>query len=302
MAGIKNFMVMGFKFRKVAALRWGNAVLLLVVLLGGAGCAAWTDQQRLWVFRPTPGRPVDFKGHLAGDVVTRHEVPGTGGEVQLWWLPAADPQAPTLLYLHGTFRNLFQNYPKIAAFRSAGYSVVAVEYRGWGESSQIVPSEATIYADAQVGWAELVRRQSDPRKRLIYGHSMGGAVAIHVASQRHAPVEYGALMVESSFTRWPDVAAVRGLLGRVVSWLAVDAFDSVDKIGRVDAPIWLVHGGADRTVDVRLGRRLRDAAPPGVRYTEIEGGSHSRLFSDAPQVYQQVLGEVRAYLLSGAGP
>jgi uncharacterized protein len=270
--------------------------LLLVAL---TGCAAWQDKQRMWTLRPTPGKPQDFAGFGAHDVVTRVAASELGHEVQLWWLPDADPLAPTLLYLHGTFRNLYQNMPKIAALRAAGFSVVAVEYRGWGESTSIVPSEASIYADAQIGWSELVRRQTDPRKRLIYGHSMGGAVAIELASRYHYPADYGALLVESSFTRWPDVAAVRGLLGTVVSWLAVDEFDSINKIKRVDAPLWLVHGTLDHTVDVQLGRRLRDAAPQGVRYLEIEGGSHSRLFSDAPNLYQKMLGEVKAQLVGG---
>jgi uncharacterized protein len=274
-----------------------------LVLAAGTGCAAWQDKQRMWTLRPTLGKPQGFSGFGAHAVVTRAAASEIGHEVQLWWLPDADPLAPTLLYLHGTFRNLYQNAPKIAALRAAGFSVVAVEYRGWGDSTPIVPSETSIYADAQIGWAELVRRQSDPRKRLIYGHSMGGAVAIELASQRHHPTDYGALLVESSFTRWPDVAAVRGLLGTMVSWLAVDEFDSIDKIKRVDAPLWLVHGTLDNTVDVRLGRRLRDAAPAGVRYLEIEGGSHSRLFSDAPGPYQKMLGEVRAQLMGwGADP
>jgi uncharacterized protein len=260
------------------------------------GCAAWHAQQRLWSFRPTPGRPADFVGLREGDVISKVQLPDLTDEVQLWWLPSGNPQAPTVLYLHGTFRNLYQNMPKIEAFRQAGFSVVAVEYRGWGESTPLTPSEASIYADAQLGWQELVRRQPNPAKRLIYGHSMGGAVAIELASARQAHTEYGALMVESSFSRWPDVAAVRGVLGTVLSWLAVDEFDSVQKIGRVNAPIFLLHGALDRTVDIKLGYRLRDAAPAGTRFIEIAQGSHSRLFSDAPELYQQILAEIFALL------
>ena len=65
----------------------------------------------------------------------------------LWWLPHADPAAPTLLYLHGTFRNLYRNHPKMEALRAAGFSVLAVDYRGWGDSTAIVPSEKTILAE-----------------------------------------------------------------------------------------------------------------------------------------------------------
>ena len=155
---------------------------LICGLVTSLVACAWLDtKQRELVFRPTPGRPANFNGLRSGDVAFDVNVPNatTGGNdrLHLWWLPNPDPQAPTLLYLHGTFRNLYQNYRKVEALREAGFAVVAVDYRGWGDSSPIIPSEATIYADANVAWAELVRRQSNPRKRVIFGHSMGGGVA-----------------------------------------------------------------------------------------------------------------------------
>ncbi len=270
----------------------------MVLVFGALGGCAWlTDKQRELVFRPTPGRPLDFNGLRAGDLTYAVRVPGTEDEVQVWWLPHADAQAPTVLYLHGTFRNLYRNLPKIEAFRQAGFSVVAVDYRGWGESTRIIPSESTIYADAEVAWAELLKHQPDPGKRVIFGHSMGGGVAIEMASRRRAQVDYGALIVESTFTRWPDVAAAVGVLGRIASWFASDDFDSVDKIGKVDAPILMLHGSADDTVPVYLGQRLRDAAPAGTRWVEIPGGSHSRLHSEAPDIYQSALQEIRGKLV-----
>ncbi|MBW6493966.1 MAG: lysophospholipase [Burkholderiaceae bacterium] len=72
------------------------------------------------------------------------------------------------------------------AIRAAGYSVLGVEYRGWGESTQLVPSEDSIYADAEFGWREMVLRQPDPRRRVIYGHSMGAAVAVELAAGSHS--------------------------------------------------------------------------------------------------------------------
>ena len=256
-----------------------------------AGCA-WLDaKQRELVFRPTPGRPDSFQGLRPSDVAFTVAVPGTRttDELHLWWLPQADPKAPTLLYLHGTFRNLYQNLPKIDALREAGFAVVAVDYRGWGDSTPLIPSEATIYADAAVAWGELVRRQPDPRKRVIYGHSMGSGVAVELASHRHAGVDYGAVILESSFTRLPDVAKAAGALGTIASWFATQEFDSESKIGKVDAPILMLHGSADKTVPVELGRRLFDAAPKGTRWVEFEGGSHSGLHREAPQQYQQAL-------------
>jgi hypothetical protein len=118
---------------------------------------------------------------------------------------------------------------------------------------------------------------------------MGGAVAVRLASTLHAGTDYGALVLESTFTRLPDVAAAAGFWGGVVASLTTLDFDSISRIGRIDAPILMLHGSADRTVPVELGRRLRDAARPGVRWVEVPGGSHSQLQREAPEVYRQAL-------------
>ena len=295
--GLKNSMgAIVVRFAARFGRRWRMSLrlcLLCGVATTLAGCA-WLDaKQRALVFRPTPGQPANFPGLRAGDLAFTVDVPGErAGKIDrlhMWWLPNADAQAPTLLYLHGTFRNLYQNLPKIDALRAAGFAVLAVDYRGWGDSTPILPSEATIYADANVAWAELVRRQADPRKRVIYGHSMGSGVAVELASHHHGGSDYGALILESSFPRLPDVAKAVGVIGTIASWFATQQFDSASKIKAVDAPILMLHGSADKTVPVELGRRLFDAAPKGTRWVEFAGGTHSRLHSEAPVLYQQAL-------------
>ena len=252
------------------------------------------------MYRPARSKPAGFTELRAGDEVAsvpvHGELPGTVDWLQLWWLPNADPQAPTLLYLHGTFRNLYQNFRKIEALRAAGFGIVAVDYRGWGDSSALVPSEQSIYADAQVAWAELVRRQPDPRKRVIFGHSMGGGVAVELASKRHAGVDYAALILESPFDSGPGVAAAHGALGTIGSWFVTQQFDSASKIARVDAPVLMMHGTADNTVPIAAGRKLRDAAPPGTRWVEFEGGSHSGLDLESPDQYRQTVHSVIEHL------
>ena len=287
----RNFIgaiVVSFPARAAATVRFAlrNAVIcgMAATLFG----CAWIDnKQRELVYRATPGRPAGFAGLRPGDL--EYAVDIDGDRVQLWWLPNADPQAPTLLYLHGTFRNLYQNLRKVEALRDTGFSVVALDYRGWGESTPILPSESSIYADAKLAWAELVRRQPEPRKRVIFGHSMGSGVAVELASQRHAGVDYGGLILESSFTRLPDVAKANSNLGTFAALFATQEFDSLGKIGRVDAPILMLHGSADNTVPVALGRRLFAAAPKGTRWVEIANGSHSGLDREAPQQYRQAV-------------
>ena len=292
---------------RIESLRWlWRAVVLCSVFTTLAGCA-WLDaKQRELALRPTPGRPADFAGLRAGDEIFNVAVPAarpgatttTADQFQLWWLPNADPQAPTLLYLHGTFRSLYQSNPrKMEALRNAGFAIVAVDYRGWGESTPILPSESTIYADAQVAWAELVRRQPDPHKRVLFGHSMGSAVAVELARARHAGTDYGALVLEAAFTRLPDVARSVGVVGIVASWFATLEFDSAAKIGQVDAPILMLHGTADRTVPFALGEKLRDVAPKGTRWIAFEGGSHSGLDLESPDKYRDAMRSVIALLM-----
>ena len=273
------------------------AIVLLcsVPLLGCAGLERW---QRQLALRPTSTlagqaeaavpsfRPGDERFLVPVPSNTPAAAPQ---QVAMWWLPQADARAPALLYLHGTFRNLYHNLPKIEALRQAGFAILAVDYRGWGDSTALVPSEGTIHADAALAWAELKRRQADPARRVVYGHSMGGAVAVRLASGLKHGQDYAALVLESTFTRMPDVASVAGFWGRVAAAATTLEFDSLSRISAVDAPVLMIHGSADRTVPVELGRRLRDKAPPSVRWVEIAGGTHSRLQSEAPAIYQQAL-------------
>lgn len=270
-------------------------------LLSLGGCAWLDERQRALALRPTPTQAGQAEAARAsfrpGDVRYALASPDDPTQqVALWWLPQADPRAPALLYLHGTFRNLYRNLPKIEALRRAGFSVLAVEYRGWGDSTPIVPSETTIDADAALGWAEMRRWQPDPGRRVVFGHSLGGAVAVSLASRLRHGEDYAALVLESTFTRLPDVAAEAGFWGRIAAGSTTLRFDSVSRIGRVDAPILMLHGDADDTVPVQLGRRLRDAAPPGTRWVEFPGGSHSRLHSQFPEAYQAAIREFMSSL------
>jgi pimeloyl-ACP methyl ester carboxylesterase len=289
-----------------AAARLARLALLCGLLTGSFTGCAWLDQkQRELALRPTPGRPAEFTpgsdaeraNFRPGD--RRYTVPAAaapGDTLALWWLPHANPQAPVLLYLHGTLRNLYGNLPKINALREAGFAVLAVDYRGWGESSALVPSEETIAQDAAQAYAELQRLQPQTGRRIIYGHSMGGAVAVRLASTLRAGHDYGALVLEATFTRLPDVAAEAGFWGRVGAAATTLEFDSLSRIGRIDAPIVMLHGTLDATVPVVLGRRLRDAAPAGVTWVEFPSGTHSRLQTDMPELYRSTFQRLIAQL------
>jgi uncharacterized protein len=270
----------------------------------------WLDlRQRAAIYRPAQNVANDFSGLAGNDEVVFLDLDNPRERVVLtaqeyarspsfapagmttytsgWWLPNANTAAPVLLYCHGVFRNLTHNYPKLQALRDAGFSVFAITYRGWPGSSATLPSEQTIYQDALRGWEEVKRRQPDPRKRAFYGHSMGGGVAVELASRLNYPADYAALMLESTFTRLPDVASEARWYGVLLTPLATQEFASIDKIARVNAPVLIRHGRADNTVPFTLGETLFNAAREPKRFVAFDAGSHSGLHRQFPAQYRE---------------
>lgn len=280
-------------------------LLVASSLLSVSGCAWLDNKQRQIIYRPTVGMPVDFAGLRAGDERYFIDVPSHAAEparhrMEMWWLPQSNANAPTLLYFHGTFRNLFQNSRKIEALRDAGFAVLAVDYRGWGLSEPITPSEQTILQDADAAWTELQHREPRASHRVIYGHSMGSGVAVDLASRLRAPEDFGGLILESAITSFADVAREAGPLARLFARFNNERFASIDKIARVHAPLLMIHGSADTTIPMRLGVTLFAPANPPKIWITIEGGAHSNLDQIAPTQYQAALQNFRSrYISSG---
>lgn len=288
------------------------SLVLLLLALTTSGCAWLDERQRQIIYRPTPGGPADFAGLRAGDeryflpVPPPHTVPlptdsvtSAPQRIEVWWLPHTNPQAPTLLYLHGTFRNLFENIHKIDALRAAGFAVLAVDYRGWGLSTPLTPSERSIVQDANLAWAELKRRAPIAHQRVIYGHSMGSGVAVDLASRLNSQTDYGGLILESAFPSFTAVAVEAGFVARVLVSFNHERFASLDKIARVNAPLLMLHGALDDTIPLALGKRLFDAAQPPKQWVVIEGGHHSDLQDVGAVAYQAALTHFKNQFLTG---
>src|SRR5690606_28675895 len=112
------------------------------------------------------------------------DIPLANGEkVRAWYVPQPQPDAPAVLYLHGTRWNLNDSTFRIERWVDMGYAVLAIDYRGFGESSPRLPSQSSTTMDARAALQELARRQPLPQLRFVYGHSLGGAVAVALASR-----------------------------------------------------------------------------------------------------------------------
>ncbi|OZI77559.1 alpha/beta hydrolase [Bordetella genomosp. 12] len=254
------------------------AGLAVLVALGAVGCSELDSWQRQAIFSPVAEQQRWWRDPPAGTQVFDLQV-ARGETVRAWYWPSPVPHAPAVLYLHGARWNLNGSAFRMEAWTRLGYSVLAIDYRGFGASSPRLPSERSALQDAQAALQELARRQPDPARRFVYGHSLGGAIAIDLMSQPRQP-EVAGLIVESSFT---SIAAMMTQYkwGKVpgAAWLVTQPFDSLGKLARLSIPLLLLHGTEDRIVPDSMSDELYAAAilvPPELRrLVKIQGGSHS---------------------------
>lgn len=254
--------------------RWRWLAFILALGAVFAGCSSLDTQQRKWIFMASASTSTlaADRGDGMKDVWIEHRPGGGDKPVKLHalWLAHEKPDAPVLLYLHGARRNIEGSAFRIRQMRDFGFSVLAVDYRGFGHSTDELPSEDIVYEDARAAWAWLAENHP-ARARYIYGHSLGGAIAVHLATQAN---DAHGLIVEGTFTSIPDVF-------RTMKWgwlplepLITQRFDSVSKIDKVKVPVMVVHGSRDRLIPVDLGRRLYERATATKRFVLVEGGTH----------------------------
>jgi alpha-beta hydrolase superfamily lysophospholipase len=263
----------------------------LLVATGVVGCTQLDTWQRQAIFAPASGDQRWFSEPPAGTEVFDIEV-ASGQYVHAWYWKSPDPQAPTVLYLHGARWNLNGSAFRMTGWTRMGYSVLAIDYRGFGESTKLLPSEETAGQDAIAALHELARRQPDPARRFIYGHSLGGAIAIDLASRKDMPV-FAGLIVESSFT------SISAML-RTLKWgwlpgaslLVTQPFDSIDKLANLTTPVLFVHGTDDTVVPHTMSDQLfaaaQKVAPNLKRLVKINGASHSGAVRSG-RVYEQAV-------------
>lgn len=269
-------------------------VALLSLPLAFAGCSHLVQKERELLFRVVPGTASWYRGMPEG--VVELNLPVQAGkqtqQVHTWWWPAADPAAPAVLYLHGARWNLTGQLFRIQQLHDFGFSVLAIDYRGFGKSDGELPSEETVYEDARTAWAHLAERQPDPRRRFIYGHSLGGAIAIDLASSLDDGAEARGLIVESSFTTLADIAKSLSYPWLPLQLLLSQKFDALDKIAQVDMPVLIVHGTNDRYVPSRFSEKLFEAAPERKKLLLIEGGTHNNSMRVGASAYRRAFEEL----------
>ena len=182
---------------------------------------------------------------------------------------------PTLVFFHGNGGNLTHRAPLIARMRSEfGASVFIFDYQGYGQSRGR-PSEMATAADARAVIAYLRNRPDvDPARIAYYGESLGGAVALDLATE--APP--AALVVQSSFTSVADMTRLRYPALSFLLPFASMRYDSLTAIRKLRVPLLIVHGGADTLVPPEHSRQLFEAANEPKRLSVVPRANHTDVF------------------------
>jgi len=248
----------------------------------------------LYLFQPKfiyfPQSEIDYTPDMAGlpyeDIYFKTE-----DDVLLngWFIPVEDAKN-TLLFFHGNGGNISHRLESLKIFHEIGLSVFIIDYRGYGQS-QGIPSEQGTYRDAEAAWQYLAEtRGISDEDIIIFGRSMGGAVATWLAS-RYTP---NLLILESTFTSIADVAKhyypylPTHLLTRI-------KYASVDRIKDIHSPILISHSQTDEIIPYKYGRALFEKAQAPKIFLELKGGHNDGFITTGPSYIQGLENFIRTY-------
>ncbi len=237
---------------------------LLLIILGclGAGyfslCLALRLGQNRLIFKPSnyiQKTPAELNLPYEDIYIKLSEKESIHG----WWIPAQFNSDQVILHCHGNGFNVSYNLGQARIFYELGYSVFIFDYRGYGLSKGNFPSEKQVYQDVQFAWNYLVNtRQIKPENITVYGHSLGGAIAINLANHNQ---NMKALIIESSFTSMGEMGKYVGY----ASWfplklILTQKFDSINKLKNIHIPTLFIHGESDETVPSWMSEKLYETA------------------------------------------
>lgn len=281
------------------------SLLGLAILTYISTCFYLYAHQRQLILRPTSQLstfPDDSRFNIPYQSI---KVPVAGQYLHGWWIPApleheklnplpGEPvrivKAPkTVLYLYGAGGNkgYYNCVTRVEGLRNLGFSVMVIDYRGFGESKGNSPNEKQMYADSEAAWNYLIKRNILPQDILIYGESLGGAVAINLAVNHP---EASRLIVQSSFTSMAEVVKHRDWLWLFpIDLMLTEKFDSISKIRSLKMPVLFIHGTGDSVVPSYMSERLYKAAPGNKQLLLVPGAEHYRIYQPGDKSYLRAI-------------
>lgn len=267
-------------------------------------------QQRYLILRPKlelQMLPTSPNFNLSYEKVTIPIAKNKNEYLDGWWFDAPQPgvridviprepvnilsSPKTILYFCGAGGNKsYYNYlARVEAMQQLGFSVLVVDYRGFGESKgKQHPNESQLYQDSQIAWNYLVKgRRISPQDIILYGESLGGAVAIDLAVKHP---QAGGLIVQSSFTSMAEIVKQRNWLRLFpIDLLLRERFNSIAKIKQLQVPVLFIHGTADDIVPSYMSHRLYDSAPEPKRLFTVPQAGHFRIYKPGNNSYLRAI-------------
>lgn len=234
--------------------------------------------ERILVYHPTSSLRSD-PGDIGLGYRDVHLIAEDGVRLHGWFVPREGAWA-TALAFHGNGGNIGHRVEWIKLLHDAGVAVLIIDYRGYGRSEG-APFEDGLYRDARAAyrWWEKERRPLGDRL-IIAGESLGGAVAVHLASE----VSPDALVLQSTFTSIREMAKTMFPIGLLRPLMNV-RFDSATLIRRVACPTLIIHGTRDTLVPFRMGQELFDLAPEPKAFYAVPDAAHNDLLDAAGPEY-----------------
>jgi uncharacterized protein len=270
--------------------RWllRGAVAALATL---AGVTSLEVQQRRWIFQTgLSGNAVRAQAGVGLQdqwITFDSEESDACATLHGLWLPQAHADAPVLLFLHGARWDIRSSAQRMRSLHALGFSVLGIDYRGFGQSTAALPSERLACEDACAAWRWLAQRHPQAQ-RYVYGHSLGGAIAVQLATLVD---DAAGLIVEGTFTSIPEVIGFsRGW--RPLASLITQRFDSAQRISQVKVPTLVVHGSADHFIRPELGRALFERATSPKLFMLVQGGTHNDTHALGEAQYREALHEL----------
>jgi uncharacterized protein len=207
-------------------------------------------------------------------------LPVAGEKTFGWYVPLANHRG-VALFSHGNAGNLAGRLESIGMLRSFGFSVLAYDYGGYGNSTGKA-SEGRCYSDIRSMWDHLINsRGISPEETLLFGRSLGGGPTADLAKE----VEAGAVILESTFMSTPDVAR-RNLLLRPMLWAIRHRFATKDKVADIKSPLFIIHSPEDEVIPFENGEVLFELATEPKAFLKISGG-HNTGFVDSEIEYRR---------------
>jgi len=201
-----------------------------------------------------------------------------GVDISAWYTPAENARG-YVLFCHGNAGNISHRLDSIRIFHNLGLGVLIFDYRGYGRSKG-APDEEGTYRDAEAAWDYLVNSlHVAPEKIILFGRSLGSAVAAEMASRKQA----GALIMESGFTSVPDLGS-SFYPYLPVRLLSKYRYASIEKVGRLKIPKLFIHSPEDEIVPYEQGRKLFESASEPKEFLQLSGG-HNEGFLLSGETY-----------------